>query len=54
MTFGTAACLQKEISIKLIDEEVMHPVRQDLDIGTLPTIDDGGSGIVAKCRVAEL
>ena len=33
----------------------MHQVRQDLDIATLPIIADGGaSGIVAKCRIAEL
>ncbi len=38
----------------LTDEEVMHEVRQDLDIATLPTIADGASGIVAKCRIAEL
>ena len=36
------------------DEEVMHQVRQDLDIATLPMIADGASGIVAKCRIAEL
>ena len=38
----------------LTDEEVMHQVRQDLDIATLPMIADGASGIVAKCRIAEL
>ena len=38
----------------LTDEEVMHEVRQDLDIATLPTIADGASGIVAKYRIAEL
>ena len=38
----------------LADEEVMHEVRQDLDIATLPVIADGTSGIVAKCRIAEL
>jgi dimethylamine--corrinoid protein Co-methyltransferase len=33
--------------MELTDEEVMHQVRQDLDIGTLPTIADCGfsSGI---------
>ena len=40
--------------IDLTDEEVMHQVRQDLDIATLPMIADGASGIVAKCRIAEL
>lgn len=40
--------------IQLTDEEVMHQVRQDLDIGTLPLIADGASGIVAKARIAEL
>jgi dimethylamine--corrinoid protein Co-methyltransferase len=40
--------------IELTDEEVMHQVRQDLDIATLPMIADGSSGIVAKCRIAEL
>jgi dimethylamine--corrinoid protein Co-methyltransferase len=40
--------------IDLVDEEVMHQVRQDLDIATLPMIADGASGIVAKCRIAEL
>ena len=40
--------------IELTDEEVMHQVRQDLDIATLPMIADGASGIVAKCRIAEL
>ena len=38
----------------LADEEVMHMVRQDLDIATLPAIADGASGILAKCRIAEL
>jgi len=40
--------------IELTDEEVMHQVRQDLDIATLPMLADGASGIVAKCRIAEL
>ncbi len=40
--------------IELTDEEVMHQVRQDLDIATLPMIADGASGIAAKCRIAEL
>jgi dimethylamine--corrinoid protein Co-methyltransferase len=40
--------------IELTDEEVMHQVRQDLDIATLPMIADGSSGIVAKCRIAKL
>ena len=40
--------------MELADEEVMHQVRQDLDIATLPMIADGASGIVAKCRIAEL
>ncbi len=40
--------------IDLVDEEVMHQVRQDLDIATLPIIADGSTGIVAKCRIAEL
>ena len=40
--------------LELTDEEVMHQVRQDLDIATLPMIADGASGIVAKCRIAEL
>ncbi len=38
----------------LADVEVMHEVRQELDIATLPVIADGSSGIVAKCRIAEL
>jgi hypothetical protein len=38
----------------LTDEEVMHQVRQDLDIATLPMIADGAAGIAAKCRIAEL
>ena len=38
----------------LADEEIMHQVRQDLDIATLPMIADGASGMVAKCRIAEL
>jgi hypothetical protein len=38
----------------LADEEVMHEVRQELDIATLPVIADGSTGIVAKCRIAEL
>jgi Dimethylamine methyltransferase (Dimeth_PyL) len=38
----------------LADVEVMHMVRQDLDIATLPVIADGASGIAAKCRIAEL
>jgi len=40
--------------VQLTDEEVMHQLRQDLDIGTLPVIADGASGIVAKSRIAEL
>lgn len=40
--------------VELTDEEVMHQVRQDLDIGTLPLIADGANGIVAKTRIAEL
>ncbi len=40
--------------MELTDEEVMHQVRQDLDIATLPMIADGASGMVAKCRIAEL
>ena len=40
--------------IELTDEEVMHEVRQDLDIATLPMIAYSASGIVAKCRIAEL
>ena len=40
--------------MELTDEEVMHQARQDLDIATLPMIADGASGIVAKCRIAEL
>ncbi len=40
--------------MELTDEEVMHQVRQDLDIATLPMIAAGASGIVAKCRIAEL
>ncbi len=40
--------------VQLTDEEVMHQLRQDLDIGTLPVIADGASGIVAKNRIAEL
>ena len=38
----------------LTDEEVMHQVRQDLDIATLPMVADGSTGIVAKYRIAEL
>ena len=38
----------------LTNEEVMHQIRQDLDIGTLPLIADGATGIVAKARIAEL
>ncbi len=38
----------------LVDEEVMHQIRQDLDIATLPMIADGATGMVAKCRIAEL
>ena len=38
----------------LTDVEVMHEVRQDLDIATLPMISDGSTGMIAKCRIAEL
>ena len=38
----------------LTDVEVMHEVRQELDIATLPMIADSASGMVAKCRIAEL
>ena len=40
--------------MELTDVEVMHEVRQDLDIATLPMIADSASGMVAKCRIAEL
>jgi len=40
--------------MELTDEEVMHQVRQDLDIATLPMIADGASGMAAKCRIADL
>ncbi len=40
--------------IDLVDEELMHQVRQDLNIATLPMIADGATGMVAKCRIAEL
>jgi dimethylamine--corrinoid protein Co-methyltransferase len=40
--------------VHLTNEEVMHQIRQDLDIGTLPLIADGATGIVAKARIAEL
>ncbi len=40
--------------VELADEAVMHEVRQDLDIATLPMIADGATGIVAKCRIADL
>ncbi len=40
--------------MELTDEEVMHQVRQDLDIATLPMIAGSASGMVAKCRIAEL
>jgi dimethylamine--corrinoid protein Co-methyltransferase len=40
--------------IDLTDEEVMHQVRQDLDIATVPMIAGSTSGIAAKCRIAEL
>ena len=40
--------------VNLTDEEVMHQIRQDLDIGTLPLIADGATGVVAKTRIAEL
>ena len=40
--------------IDLTDEEVMHQVRQDLDIATVPMIAGATSGIAAKCRIAEL
>jgi len=38
----------------LTDVEVMHEIRQDLDIATLPMTADSASGMVAKCRIAEL
>ena len=38
----------------LTDVEVMHEIRQDLDIATLPMIADRASGMVAKYRIAEL
>ena len=40
--------------IDLTDEEVMHQVRQDLDIATVPMIAGATSGIAAKNRIAEL
>ena len=38
----------------LTDVEVMHEIRQNLDIATLPMIADSASGMVAKYRIAEL
>ena len=38
----------------LSNEEVMRQVREDLDIGTIPSLADGAKGITAKCRIAEL
>ena len=40
--------------MELADVELMHQLRQDLDIATLPMIADATSGIAAKCRIAEL
>ncbi len=40
--------------VELADEEVMNQIRQELDIGTLPLIADGATGIIAKSRIAEL
>ena len=38
----------------LSNEEVMRQIREDLDIGTIPSLADGAKGITAKCRIAEL
>lgn len=38
----------------LADVELMHQLRQDLDIATLPMVADATSGIAAKYKIAEL
>lgn len=40
--------------MELVDVEVMHQLRQDLDIATVPMIAGSASGILAKCRIAKL
>ncbi len=40
--------------VELADEEVMNQIRKDLDIGSLPLVADGATGIIAKARIAEL
>jgi dimethylamine--corrinoid protein Co-methyltransferase len=38
----------------LSNEEMMHEIREDLDIGTIIAIPGSTKGIAAKCRIAEL
>ena len=38
----------------LTNEEVMRPLREELDIGLATAVAGSARGVVAKCRIAEL
>ena len=38
----------------LSDEEVMRPLREELDIGTVTAVAGRAKGMAAKCRIADL
>jgi len=40
--------------VDLVDEDVMHPLRKELGIGTASPMAGGPEGILAKSRVADL
>jgi len=40
--------------VNLVDEDVMHPLRKEMGIGTASPMAGGPEGILAKSRVADL
>ena len=38
----------------LTNEEVMHQIREDLDIGIITAVAGSAKGIAAKCKISEL
>ena len=40
--------------LDLSNEEVMHQIREDLDIGIISGPADATKGVAARCRIAEL
>ena len=44
----------KITTFELSDEEIMHELRADLDIGVITALAGSSKGMAAKCRIAEL